>query len=259
MDKLENKKLAIIGVGNMGSSFRKGLLNSGFKSENIILSRRAEDNKKVIAQADWILLAVKPLVVKQVLTQVNDLARDKLILSIAAGVSISNIKEYINNKNQKVIRLMPNIPVAINNGVIGMYSNKNVSWQLKNKVKIILSALGIVLEFEREEDIDSLMFISACGPAIVSYFIEMLSKNGQILGLSKKVSEKVALETINGTLLYLREADLKPIDLQQSVSTKGGITEEIIKSLNKYQLEEIFAKSIQNGYAKLRKLKASLK
>ena len=66
MDKLENKKLAIIGIGHLGRAIYKGLINSGFKKENIILSNSSKNNKKAVLQANWILLCVKPLLVHQV-------------------------------------------------------------------------------------------------------------------------------------------------------------------------------------------------
>lgn len=255
MDKLENKKIAIIGIGHMGNSLMKGLVNRGFDRTNIILSNDSEDNKKAVAQADWIVISVKPLVVKQVLEEVKDMVKDKLILSVAAGISIDNIQRYVGNKNQKVIRLMPNIAVAINSGVIGLYSSNNITLDLASQVKKVFSSLGTIIEVKTKEDIDNLMFISACGLAIAAYFMETLAESGQKMGLSKNISNKVVLETVRGTLLYLQKNGLSFGELKDSVSTKGGITEEILKSMEKSQFEEIFAKGIQNGYSKLDKLK----
>lgn len=255
MDKLENKKIAIIGIGHMGNSLMKGLVNRGFNKTDIILSNNSEDNKKAVAQADWIVISVKPLVVRQVLEEVKDMVKDKLILSVAAGISIDNIQRYVGNKNQKVIRLMPNIAVAINSGVIGLYSSNNITLDLVSQVKKVFSSLGTIIEVKKKEEIDNLMFISACGPGIVAYFMETLAKSGQKKGLSKNISNKAVLETVKGTLLYLQKNGVSFGELKNSVSTKGGITEEILKSMEKDQFEEIFAKGIQNGYFKLDKLK----
>lgn len=259
MDKLENKKIAIIGVGQMGSSLLKGLRNIGFKNENIILSNRSGNNRGAVARADWLLVSVKPPVVREVLGKVKDLIGDKLILSVAAGVSMANIQGYVGNDKQKVIRLMPNMAVSINSGVVGMYSNNNISKKLRGEVKSLFSNLGPVLEVEKEDDLDCLMFIAACGPALVAYFMETLAGVGQRLGLSRNVARRAILETVRGTLLYLQKSRLAFRDLQRLVSTKGGITEEIIKSMDEYKFNEILTKSVRNGSSKLDRLKTLLK
>ncbi len=255
MDKLDNKKIAIIGVGHIGNSLFKGFVNSGVKKENIILSNKSDDNRKAARQADTILIAVKPLIVKQVLIDLKDVIKDKLILSVAAGISTDHIQRYLENDSQKIIRLMPNVAVSSNDGVIGIFSNENISDELKLSVKELLSKLGAIIEVKKETDIDNLMFISACGPAIIAYFMETLADNGRKLGLTGRIADKLVLETIKSTVNYLQKSELSFTDLQQSVSTKGGITAEILESMKKQQFEEIFAKSIQNGYSRLSKLK----
>lgn len=251
VDKLENKKIAIIGTGHMGSSLMKGLLNSGFKKKNIFLSNKSIDNKKVAVQADWIILAVKPLIAQEVVQEIKDIIKNKLLISVAAAVSVSTLKVYTWNKKQKIIRIMPNIPVAYNEGVIGLYRNGYVSNVEKDAVITMLSSLGTVSELKNEQELDSLTLISACGPAIVSYFINMLSKSAISLGLSEKEAELIALKTFTGTLIYLQRTGITPKNLQQAVATKGGITEEIIKSIEKNNLYSLFDKSIKNGKLKI--------
>ncbi|MBU3978131.1 NAD(P)-binding domain-containing protein [Patescibacteria group bacterium] len=253
--KLENKKIAIIGNGHMGSSLMKGLLNCGFKKKNIFLSNRSSDNKKAALRADWIILAVKPLIVQKVILEIKDFIKNKLLISVAVVVSVSTLMAYTRNKKQKIIRIMPNIPVAYNEGIIGIYLNKFVSRAEKDAVITMLSSLGKVLEVRNEQELDSLTLISACGPAIVSCFIAMLSKAAIKLGFSQKAAEIIALKTFTGTLAYLRGTGLTPKNLQQEVATKGGITEEIIKSMENNSLYSLFYASIKNGKIKMDNLR----
>lgn len=256
MDKLENKKLAIIGMGHMGRSLEKGFLNSGFPRRNIVVSNSSEDNRKVAKQAEWIILAVKPSIIQQVVEDINDCIESKLLISVAAAVNISNIQRYTKSKRQKIIRIMPNLPIAYNKGVIGLFANKFVSRTEKKDVVKVLSVLGTVIEVNNEHKVDSLTLISACGPAIVSYFINLLSKTALSLGLSKSISDEVALETFIGTLVYLQKTGLTASTLQKAVATKGGVTEEIINSMNKNKINSLFQKSIHAGEIKIRNIRS---
>lgn len=253
MDRLENKKLAIIGVGHMGTALAEGLVNSGFKKDNIILSNRSKDNKKVVLQADYIIIAVKPLIVCQVIEEIKDYIKDKLLISAAAAVSISSIEKYTENRKQKIIRLMPNISVMYNQGIIGFYANKYVSEKEKEEIKNMLSPLGMVVEVKNEKEIDILTVISGCGPAMVTLFINLLSKTAKSLGLSSKVSERIAMQTFKGTVYYLQKTGFKADDIQKAVTTKGGITEEIIQSLEKRDFSLTFEDSVRKGYLKIKK------
>lgn len=256
MDKLD-KKIAIIGVGHLGSSLAKGLLNSGFKNENLILSNSLENNRIAAKEADWIILAVKPFIVKKVLEEIKDDISHKLLISAAAAISITSINKYVKN-GQKILRIMPNIPVTYNNGLIGLFANKAVSKLEKKELIDLLSLLGLVLEVKKETDLDEITLISACGPAIVSQFMEFMSNYGIQRGLTSELSRKLAQQTFRSTLSYLDHSALTPAELILSVSTKGGITETILQNMDTNELSTNFINSMDAGYQKLTKLKESL-
>jgi len=183
MDKL-NKKIAIIGVGHMGKSLVQGLLNAGFKKEDIILSNKSEDNKSAVLKADWAILTVKPAIIGKVVQGIKDSIDDKLLISAVAGASIAIIQKYAGNKKQKIIRIMPNIAVSYKQGVIGLFANKNVSAAEKKEVISLSSELGLVVELNKEEDLDVITLISGCSPAIIAHFMEMFLDYGEGFGLS---------------------------------------------------------------------------
>ena len=162
------------------------------------------------------------------------------------------LKEY--SKNAVIVRIMPNMAIACNQGVIGLFGNI----QNKNEIKWLLSVLGSVIEMEKEEDLDSLTLLSGCGPAIVSQFIELLAGYGIKIGLSADISQTLAFQTFRGTTAILERSELLPSELIQSVSTKGGISEAILITMKEQSLEAHFTKAMDAGYAKLAKLKESL-
>lgn len=272
MDKLENKKIAVIGFGHMGTALFKGLIKSGkVRADRIIISSPTYNdltklkkkykvnvtrfNIEAAIFADWIFIAVKPFVVSKIIQEIKNVINGKIILSIAAAVEIKTLEDYVNNSHQKIIRLMPNIPVACNKGVIGLYTNKNVKSDEKNQVVKLLDNLGEVIKVEREEDIDTLTLLSACGPAIVAYFIDLLSNYGETRGFSKNLSLRIALKTFEGTFRYLNSNQLTPSLLRQSVATKGGITEAILKSLERKKFRKKFAECMAKGYSKILEVK----
>ncbi len=169
-DILGNKRIAVIGAGHIGQAIIKGLINSGkIKRSNIFISNKL-NNVAVTKKADYIFIAVKPFVVKEVLKEIKSYTKNKIILSIAAAVSLETLLSY-SNADQKIIRLMPNIPVSENKGVIGFFANKNISHSEKNNVIRLVSLLGKVFIVKKGEDLDVITLVSGCGPAISAYFI----------------------------------------------------------------------------------------
>ncbi len=258
MGTSENK-IAIIGFGHMGEALFKGLIKSESNKGNIYISDCSDDNKIIVPDAEWIIVSVRPLIVKKVLEEIKNLIKNKIIISVAAGVSIENIREYVGNKNQKVIRLMPNLAVDINSGIIGFYSSSNISRNLASQIKKVLAILGSIVEVKTEKELDNLMLISACGPAITCYFMEIYAKSAQKIGLNKEISHRVVLEMVKGTLSLLEKNKLSFSELKDLIATKGGITQEILKSMTEKRYEDLFFENLQKGSSKLEKLKNELK
>lgn len=254
MEKLENKKIAIIGMGHMGKALVKGLIHGGFKKENILVSNDSSENKKVAEQADWIILAVKPLSVQEVLQEITSLISEKILFSIAAGVSMQALAQ-MTTSNQKIIRLMPNLLVQYAQGIVGYHANTSITSEEKETTIGIFSGLGKVIECNNEDELDAITVIAGCGPALVAYFISLLRKSGQKLGLRKEVANSLTWQTFLGTLTLMEKANLQAEELQTAVATKGGITESIINSLDEKRFLSQFVKSLEQGYVKIKKIR----
>ncbi|VVA44273.1 Pyrroline-5-carboxylate reductase [Candidatus Roizmanbacteria bacterium] len=257
-DILGNKKIAVIGAGHIGQAIIKGLINSGkIKKSNIFISNKL-NNIAIAKKSDYVFIAIKPFLVKEVLKEIKPVIKNKIILSVAAGVSLEMLLSY-SNTNQKTVRLMPNIPVSENKGVIGFIANKNISNLEKNNTIKLISLLGKVFIVKKEEDLDVLTLVAGCGPAISAYFINLISRYAENQGFSQKESIGIALKIFEGTNNYLNSNNLTPSQLIESVATKGGVTEVIINSLNKVGMNNLFEGVMESGHDKLRQLKEKIK
>lgn len=254
MDNLNNNTIAIIGAGHMGKSMMQGLLQGGFAKDTLFVSNSASDNKNVVEQAAWVLLTVKPMLVETVLKDLGPRIHNKLIISAAAGLPIAKIASFIQNPEQKIIRIMPNLPVAYQQGVIGLWANTAVTEAEKRTVVDCFATLGTVIECTDEDGLDALTIVSGCGPAIAAYCISLLTQAGEAYGLPKETAAITAVQTFQGTLTYLHNTKQSAAELQASVATKGGITEQIIQNLDNNDVKKIFVHSLQTGYKKIKQL-----
>ncbi|MBI5449414.1 pyrroline-5-carboxylate reductase [Candidatus Gottesmanbacteria bacterium] len=275
MDTFANKKIAIIGSGHMARALVEGLAKSGKERvSRIVVSNLSgsglealqgefgvqtkTDNTDATRTADWIFIAVKPLTVKSVIEEIAEVTQGKLVISLAAGVTMELLKRYVGINGQRYIRIMPNIPIGCNTGVIGLYADIRVPRPETTAVCSFLRGLGKVIEVQDEKDLDTITLVAGCGPAIVAHCIEMISRYGVLSGLSEEMSRDIALQTFQGTIAYLGKAGLTPRVLEQSVATRGGVTEEILNSMNRLGVDILFHQSLDAGYAKIKALQEKL-
>ncbi|MCK5391703.1 MAG: pyrroline-5-carboxylate reductase [Deltaproteobacteria bacterium] len=241
-------KIAFIGAGNMAEALIKGLITSGvYKSGDIIaadvLKKRldhlsseyrikiSDKNDKAAKQADIIVLSVKPHHVLDVLEEINsELTPSKIVITIAAGISIPAISQVLENKT-KIIRVMPNTPALVLAGASVLYCNENVNSNERRRVKKIFESIGIAYIVEDEALLDPATGLSGSGPAFVSIFIEALSDGGVKMGLPRDMAHKLAAQTVYGTAKMIIESDTHPAQFKDKVSSPGGTTIEGIHRL----------------------------
>lgn len=231
--------IGFIGGGKMASAIMQGIIKSGyFKKENIFVSDKNEtalehlknefgvnttNNNKYVAQnADIILFAIKPFVLRDVLNEIKPYIKsNQLILSIAAGISIKTIEEILGNI--PVIRIMPNTPALVNEGMSavckGSYANNEHSKIAVN----IFNSVGKVIESD-EKYIDIITAISGSGPAFYYYIIDEIAKAGEKLGLDYATCLKLSAQTAFGSAKMIMESGINPEQLIINVTTPGGCT-----------------------------------
>jgi len=241
-------KIAFIGAGNMAEALIRGLISSGvYKPGDIIaadvLKKRIEHlrseykikisdkNNKAVKQADIIVLSVKPHHVLDVLEEINsELIPSKIVITIAAGISIPAISQVLENKT-KIIRVMPNAPALVLAGASVIYCNENVNSKEKERVKKIFESIGITHMVEDEDLLDPATGLSGSGPAFVSIFIEALSDGGVKMGLPRDMALRLAAHTVYGTAKMIIEGDTHPAEFKDKVSSPAGTTIEGIHRL----------------------------
>ena len=204
-----NHQIGLIGGGNMAQAIIAGLLKSGRSSSDILVSDPNQDCRKalaemgitsfadstpVMAQADLIVLAVKPQIMDNVLTTLSDSLRaTQVIISIAAGITIHTIRRQLNDAKNPVVRVMPNTPALIGEGMSALASDRALSGDIKIAVQEIFDACGQALWVSSEDAVDAVTAVSGSGPAYFFLMIENLINTGVRLGLSPEIARALVI------------------------------------------------------------------
>ncbi|PRR81414.1 pyrroline-5-carboxylate reductase [Clostridium vincentii] len=244
-----SKKIGFIGCGNMGSAMVGGLIKSGFvNKKDIIISTKTEtsakrlkeelevnstlDNKEVVKASDVIFLAVKPYMYKEVIEEIKEgLSTNKLIVTIAAGVSIKDIENWLGD-GYKVIRTMPNTPALVGEAMSAICINKNVSKEELEYVCNLYKSFGEYVELD-EKDFHG--FIALCGssPAYVFVFIEAMADAAVKLGMPRAKAYRMAAQSVLGSAKMVLETGKHPGELKDMVCSPGGTTIYAVAELEK--------------------------
>lgn len=253
----KNIKIGCIGCGKMASAIIKGIILSGIlPKENLTgseinaeLANTAQqnlqinvifDNKTLVRNNDVIFIATKPNYVNSVLEEIkNELTGgDKLVVSIAAGVSTNMIEKIIGK--QRVIRVMPNTPAMVLEGMYGFCRGSVASADDAEFVSKLLSNTGKTIEVE-EQQMDIVTAISGSGPAFFYKVIEDMARAGEKLGLDYEKSLQLAVQTAKGSAKMIEQRGETSLQtLINNVATKGGCTFEGISVMNKENSEKLF-------------------
>ncbi|AOR24856.1 pyrroline-5-carboxylate reductase [Clostridium taeniosporum] len=244
-----NRKIGFIGCGNMGSSMVGGLINSrSFMPEDIFVSTRTENsainiknkfnintstnNKDVVRNSNIIILSIKPYMFEEVINEIkNDLTEDKLIISVAAGITIRKLEELISNKH-KIIRSMPNTPALVGKAMSAICPNKNVTKEDMEFCEKIFKSFGECVDIA-EKDFHA--FIALCGssPAYVFMFIEAMADGAVKLGIPRDKAYKMAAQSVLGSAKMVLDTERHPGELKDAVCSPAGTTIDAVIELEK--------------------------
>ena len=265
-----NKKIGFIGCGKMASAIIKGILSACCKPDveikgsevNCEIAELAQsrlgidviaDNRQLAAESDVIFIATKPNYAAQVLEEIKEeITTDKLIVSIAAGVSTEKIEKII-GKN-RVIRVMPNTPMLVQEGMSGVCKGKFATEDDAEFVMKLLSNIGRVIEVE-ESQIDIVTAISGSGPAFFYQVIEDMARAGEKLGLDYEKSLMLAAQTALGSSkMVFNRGELTVQNLIDNVATKGGCTFVGIQTMKNENSDKLFYDVIEKTTIKANEL-----
>lgn len=264
-------KIGFIGCGNMASAIIKGIIESKAVSADDVyaydVSPAATENAAarygitVCADAneltdicDYVVLAVKPNALVSVLNKINIKLREKnaVLISIAAGKTISFIRETLSQEN-KIVRVMPNINAKVGAACCAYCANSLVTQSEKKKIEKIFGAIGEISELS-ESSFPIFGVIAGCGPAFAYMFTDALARAGVKNGLSKDTALKIAAQTVAGSAKMILESGAHPFELIDSVCSPGGTTIEGIASLQADGFESAVHKAVDRALDKDKKL-----
>lgn len=284
MSKL-NLKIGFIGAGNMGEAIVGALIRSDIFNPAMILIgdileerlktlnnaygvQTTKDNADLFKKCDIVILAVKPQQMDQVLLKIagqnngKTIQKRKIIVSIAAGVSIQKIEDLlypsldeVTRKNMPIIRVMPNTPAIVLAGISGMSGNKHASIKDMEVARTIFEAMGKVIEFD-EKDLDAVTSLSGAGPAYVFYLIESMIDAGIELGLDPNDASTLTIETVKGAIKLAEGQNESPECLRRKVTSPGGTTEAAFSVLESNRVKQNIIDAIKAGFLRSKELTA---
>lgn len=265
-----NKKIGFIGCGKMASAIIGGVISSKFVDANYItaseLSAEAAeekskklgikvvtDNNELVKNSDIVFIATTPNYVEGVLNEIKtSITPEKLVVSIAAGVT-TNFIQNILPKDTRVVRVMPNTPALICEGMSGIAGGKSATNEDIDFVKQLLSNIGKCIVVE-ESQIDIVTAISGSGPAFYYKVINEIARAGEKLGLDYEKSLTLSIQTAIGSAKMLLNSDKSAEDLIASVATKGGCTRVGVDFMDEENTSELFYNLIDKTREKAKAL-----
>lgn len=257
--------IGFIGGGNMAEALLKGILRSGRK--DIIVSEPRDErrsylentygiattpsNREVCARASVVILAVKPQNMEEVTKELSGaIPNDTLIVSIAAGIPLSYLSSRL--KTSRVVRVMPNTPALVQEGMSVLSLCECISGKEMNLVREIFLSVGKVLVLP-EKYMDAVTALSGSGPAFFALFVEALIAAGTALGLTADDASEMAIQTFIGTAKLL-ETGMPPGRLREMVTSPGGTTAAGIRVFEEKQLQEIVTAALSAAAARSKEL-----
>ncbi|MCD7836413.1 MAG: pyrroline-5-carboxylate reductase [Lachnospiraceae bacterium] len=241
-------KIGFIGLGNMASAMIGGILKKGLVEPcDIIGSARTEETKRraeekfgIIAaasnaeaasEAEVLFLAVKPVFFHEVIEEIRDAVKaDTLIVSIAAGISLSRLREEFGREELKLIRCMPNTPALVLEGCTGVCMAESVTKPEAERVLEMLRAFGTA-SIVPERLMDVVTGVSGSSPAYVFMFIEAMADEAVAAGMPRKQAYEFAAQSVMGSAKLVLETGRHPAELKDMVCSPGGTTIQAVKVL----------------------------
>lgn len=259
-----HKKITFIGAGNMAGSIISGLVKSGYPADLICASAPGVANTQKLAEqfsiktsqdnaasAEWaevIVLGVKPQMMAKVCQAMADQGIDfsnKLVISIAAGISAQRLQSLLGEQTQ-IIRTMPNTPSLLQKGMTGLYASEQVSQEYKTFAGDLMAAVGETVWVKEEGMINAVTAASGSSPAYFFLFMEAMQNKAIEMGFDPEQARLLVSQAALGSIAMVKQnPDISLSKLRENVTSKGGTTAQALDTFNELQLSEIVAKAMQ--------------
>lgn len=260
---MKYEKIGFIGSGKMAGAIIKGLIKSKFalpenitatgvnketvaeKSKNLGI-KIILDNKELVKNSDVIFISTKPNQVLGVLEEIKPfITSEKLIVSIAAGITLEKLESNLPD-GTPVIRVMPNTPALVGEGMSGMVGGNVVNEDDLKYIESLLSTIGKCITVENEAQMDIVTAISGSGPAFYYKIINEIARAGEKLGMDYDKALLLSIQTAIGSAKMALNRDISMEQLVSNVATKGGCTAVGVDCMNEYKTEKLFYDVIES-------------
>ena len=257
-------KIAFIGGGAMGEAMLSAILSKGLSTPNNVWvsdikeERRQyleqkygmtvrKDNREAADKGDIIILAIKPQNLAEVMNGLSgQLKPTQLVLSIIAGVRINTLCQEL--KHRLVVRVMPNTPAQIGEGISMWTTTSEVTETQKKWVSSILSTMGREIYVDDEKYLDMATAVSGSGPAYFFLFVESMVEAAVHIGLPRDVAEALVIQTMLGSGHLIRKSDKSPAELRRMVTSPGGTTAEALLQFEKAGFGNLIEQAVTAAY-----------
>ncbi|TFH85734.1 pyrroline-5-carboxylate reductase [Billgrantia azerbaijanica] len=268
-------KVTFIGAGNMASAIIGGMIDTGYPATAITATSPSDavlapvrerfgihtdtDNAAAIDDADVVVLAVKPQVMRDVCAGLRDgLQRQRpLVISIAAGLTAETLDHWLGG-GLPLIRCMPNTPSLVGAGAAGLYANAQVSDAQRTLATELLEAVGLVEWVDDEALLDAVTAVSGSAPAYFFLMFEAMEEAGVKLGLPADTARRLAMQTAFGAARMAMDSDKTPSELKHNVMSPGGTTERAIERLEAAGLRRALLEAMDACAARAREMAEEL-
>lgn len=260
---LENLTLAFVGSGVMAEAMIGGLIRKRRDLPDVVAAgpreerghalrdkygiRTTTDNVEAVADADAVVLSVKPQTLGKVLTELRDRIKpEAVVLSIVAGARIATIAKALNHP--AVVRSMPNTPAQIGEGITVWIASPSVTEAQRELARTLLDTLGQEILLDDEDYLDMATALSGTGPAYVFLFMEAMVDAGVQLGFPRRVAEQLVVQTVKGSVDYYNHSPNHLARLRNQVTSPGGTSSAALYYLEKAGFRTALSRAIWAAY-----------
>ncbi len=257
----KNTRIAVIGAGHMAGALIGGMVRSKLvPGKSIVATRRSHealaelqrkwgvrtstDNRKAVAGADAVILAVKPQMAKTVLEELSGaIGKRQLVISIMAGITTASISKAL-GVDGPVVRAMPNTPCLVDAGATAICAGARATEKDLRKAEAVFRSVGLVARLP-ESALDAVTGLSGSGPVYLYMVIEAMTDGGVKMGIPRAIATKLAAQTVFGAANLVLESGKHPALLKDEVTTPGGTAISAIHVLESKGLRSLLIDGIE--------------
>jgi pyrroline-5-carboxylate reductase len=252
-------RIAILGAGKIGEALLSGLLRAGREPADLCFAeqyaaRSAEISERYGVEgvssvaaakaADVVVIAVKPPDVAAVAAEIAGTLRpEALVVSVAAGITTGSIEAHL-PAGSRVVRVMPNTPMLVGEGMAVVSAGAHATAEDLGRAEELLASVGKVVRLP-ESQLDAVTALSGSGPAYVFLVAEALIDAGVLIGLARPVATELAVQTVLGSALMLRDSGDSATQLREAVTSPGGTTAAALRRLEDHRLRAAFNDALE--------------